>query len=99
MGKTILGSVTGLVLIAGVLSFNTDNILNDTKTAANSANIHQLAIALEMYYSDHDYYPMTAADDRLLTELEPYLRNKPAGLENLIYQPTADGQNYNLSFP
>lgn len=99
MGKAIFASVTGLVLIAGVLSSNIDNILNDTKTAANSANIHQLTTALEMYYSEHDHYPITTVNDRLLAELEPYLRNEPAGLKDLIYGPANDGQNYKLSYP
>jgi len=99
MLKTIFASLVGLTLTIGGLSINVGDILNDTKTAANSANIYQLTTALEMYYSEHDYYPMTRVNDQLLAELGPYLRNKPSGLEDLIYRPSADGQDYELSFP
>ncbi len=99
MLKTIFVSLVGLTLTIGGLSFNADDILNDTKTAANSANVHQLATALELYYSDHEQYPMALSTGELLVQLEPYLRNKPSEIKGLVYQATENGQNYKLSAP
>lgn len=97
MLKTILASLTGLTLMIGVLSINSDDILNDTKTAANSANIHQLATALEMYYSEHEQYPAASTGNELLVQLEPYLRSRPSEIEGLVYQAAENAQNYKLN--
>lgn len=56
------------------------------------ANAHQVRTALELYYSEHDAYPVD------LSELTPEYLEVPAGAEiqKLKYAQTAAGASYDL---
>ncbi|KKU26548.1 MAG: hypothetical protein UX39_C0008G0011 [Candidatus Magasanikbacteria bacterium GW2011_GWA2_46_17] len=91
---TLLGSV---LLVNGVL-VNTDDILNQAKASANGANMHQLATVIELYYSDHDFYPNVSGGEALVSTLESegYITGRPIDSNVFRYEAKDNGQNYSL---
>lgn len=97
MLKTLLISLGGWSILTGGLSLNIGDILNETRLTVNTANLHQLAVALELYYLDHNYYPLTNESNELFIQLKPYLKNPPTGTEAYVYQVLNRGQEYQLN--
>ena len=92
---TLLGSV---LLINGVL-VNTDDVINQAKASVNSANVHQLATVMEIYYMDHDTYPNVSGGEALINTLESegYIRNRPLDPKVFAYESKSNGQDYSLA--
>lgn len=91
---TILGSV---MLVNGVL-IHTDDIISEAKAVVNSANRHQLATVIELYYSDHDSYPNVTGGENLinLLESEGYIQSRPLDPNVFEYEPIKSAQDYTL---
>lgn len=96
---TLIGSV---VVINGP-ALHSEDIMRSAQSAVNGANIHQLATALEVYYSDHDTYPLAPAgiaDGASMIDAlydAGYIRNKPNNPEAFRYELKSNGQDYKLS--
>lgn len=97
---TLIGSV---VVINGP-ALHSEDIMRSAQSAVNGANIHQLATALEVYYSDHDTYPLVPAgriaDGASMIDAlydAGYIRNKPNNPGAFRYEPKSNGQDYLLS--
>lgn len=90
IGSTIL--VNGNILKA-------EDAINSAEAAANAANVHQLATALELYYSDHNAYPETVDGFGMIEELyaKDYIRSKPLDPDVFHYTVKDGGQDYSLT--
>lgn len=73
-----------------------DIIQSATITVA-AANTAQLRTALELYYADHDAYPLVYQGTALVNALSPYLQSQPFDATVFQYAPAQDGQSYSLS--
>lgn len=73
----IVLTISSIVTINGVLVRSHD-ILAAAHTSANQANFHQLSLALELYYADHQSYPEATNGNELITTLykEGYISGK-----------------------
>jgi len=95
----LISILTGLTIEAGVLgTLEVDDILANALNAANSTNVHQFATALELYYSDHNYYPLTQSGPEMISLLysENYIKSLPFDTSMFNYQPLENGQDYQL---
>jgi hypothetical protein len=95
----IIAFTAGAILTINGISTKAENILAGAEQAANTANIHQLSTAIELYYLDHNTYPDAVGGSELVNilESEHYIKSRPANPSTFAYQPTSDGNNYNLS--
>lgn len=84
-------------MVNGVL-LKADDMIASATSAANTANVHQFATALELYYSDHNSYPHVTGGSAMIDELydEGYVRSKPLDSTVFEYSPKAGGQDYSL---
>lgn len=75
-----------------------DDILANALNSANSANLHQFATALELYYSDHNYYPLVQSGPEMVSLLysENYIKSLPLDKSVFDYQSLKNGQDYEL---
>ena len=107
MNKTLLEVVIttliGSIVVVNGRALHSEDIIKRAQSAANGANIHQLATALEVYYSDHEAYPPVppgAADGASMIQAlydAGYIRNKPNNPEAFRYELKSDGQDFTLS--
>ena len=91
----LIGSV---VMVNGVV-VKSEDMIATAQVAANQMNAHQLDIALELYYLDHDAYPPVEGGEAL-TELladESYIRNKPLDPDAINYESRNNNQDYSLT--
>lgn len=97
--STTLSLIIGSVIMVGGVAANADDIIAEATSAVNRLNVHQIATALELYYSDHMSYPMVEGGDAVIEKLhaEGYIMNKPLDPNAFHYEPAADGQNYTFS--
>jgi len=88
---------TGAIMINGV-AMSAPDILDSAKDAANSANIHQLSTALELYSLDHNAYPLSSNGTQMVNTLyaEGYMQNKPLDPSVFQYQVKNGGSEYTL---
>jgi len=95
---TISLLISSIVMINGI-SVRTDDIVAKTNAAVNNANLHQIATALELYYSNHDYYPKTQSGEELVILLvkEGYIMNQPSDVSTFEYVAVSNGQDYRLA--
>lgn len=94
-----IASIIGATIIIGGISILSDDIIFGAKSAANAANVRQVATALELYYTDHESYPSAADSEGLvnLLEKENYIiKNQPADFTAINYKVAEDQQNYQL---
>jgi len=96
--QTTLATLIGSVLMINGIMVNTDDILNETKTAVNGANIHQIATVLEIYYMNHGEYPDVVGGGNLIDtfETEGYILNRPSDANAFNYESKDNAQNYKL---
>lgn len=89
---------TATLVINGVTT-SAPEILASAKSATNSANVHQLSTALELYRLSHDSYPAAKTGEQLINTLisEGYIQNKPADPSVFQYKQTNNGTNYTLT--
>mgnify|MGYP001576297940 CR=1 FL=1 len=94
----IASLIGGTIMVNGVL-LKADDIIASATSAANTANVHQFATVLELYYSDHNSYPQVTGGPAMIDELydEGYLRSKPLDSTVFEYSSKEGGQDYSLS--
>ena len=92
---TLIGSI---ITINGV-AMHSEDIVNSAKSATNSANVHQLATVLELYYNDHQSYPLAHNGTELVDELETgnYIKTRPLDASVFVYSSKDNGQDYTLT--
>ncbi len=97
--STILTLIMGSIIVVGSIMANSDDIVKEAKGVANSANVHQIATALEIYYLDHERYPAAVNGTDLVDILERdnYITNRPLDPEVFSYIAKDGGQNYSLT--
>lgn len=95
---TLLSLLIGTIITVNGIGVLADDIIKDTKSAVNGANIHQLATALELYYFKHQQYPNVNGGEDLSAKLEEegYIKSKPADPSIFEYQVKNNGQEYDL---
>ncbi len=95
----IAASLIGTSLTVAGLSLPAADILTSAKSAANGANRHQLATALELYYLDHQSYPAVSGGEALVTTLlvGEYIDREPLDPSVFQYEAEANGQAYTLA--
>jgi len=91
--------ISTTVIVNGV-TLNTEDILNETKSVVNSANLHQITTALEVYCLNEGHYPIANNSAMMFTALKVsrYLITLPENAENFYYEPLNNGQDYVLEF-
>mgnify|MGYP001585329890 CR=1 FL=1 len=99
----LITTLIGSIVVVNGPALHSDILIKSAQSAVNGANIHQLATALEVYYSDHDAYPAVIAGTpggaSMIDALYDagYIRNKPNNPEAFKYELKDDGQDYKLS--
>ena len=95
----LISILAGLTIESGILgTLEVDDILANALNSANSANIHQFATALELYYSDHNHYPLAQSGEKTISLLynENYIKSLPLDKSVFDYQSLKNGQDYEL---
>lgn len=94
----ILNLLVGSIITVNGVSANIDEIIDSAKTVTNSANVHQLSTALEIYYMDNNAYPNVSDGPALIALLTDggYIRNEPLDASVFTYQLIKNGQDYVL---
>ena len=95
---TIIYAILGSVMLVNGVLVHTDDIINQAKASVNGANMHQLATVIELYYSDHNFYPNVASGKDLIDTLESegYIQSRPLDPDVFKYEPKSNGQDYSL---
>lgn len=95
----LIVSLIGTTITIAGQSFSAADILQQTKTVVNEANVRQLATAVELYYADHQTYPRVAGGEALVEELfrKEYIERKPIEPSVFRYQIRENGQAYTLA--
>jgi len=97
--SALISILAGLTIESGVLgTLEVDDILANALNATNSANVHQFATALELYYSDYNHYPLTQSGEEMISLLynENYIKSLPLDKSAFDYQSLKNGQDYQL---
>lgn len=103
MNKTLfemlISTLIGSTVIVGGITMSSQDIIDSATSVTNSANMRQIATVLELYYSDHQRYPLTTNGEDLIDELmeQDYLRARPLDESVLRYAPKSNGQDYSLA--
>ncbi|MBI3442734.1 MAG: hypothetical protein HY007_03120 [Candidatus Sungbacteria bacterium] len=94
----ITSLIGGTIMVNGVL-LKADDLIASAKSATNTANVHQIDTALELYYSDHNAYPQAADASGMIDELydDGYIRSKPLDETVFKYSTKANGQDYTFT--
>ena len=97
--QSLIVTVLGSVLVVNGVLVHADNIINNTKSTVNQANVHQLATVIELYYSDHNSYPEVSGGEALVDTLQSdgYIENRPLDPSVFNYQTKNNGQDYSLT--
>ncbi|MCR4311493.1 MAG: type II secretion system protein GspG, partial [Candidatus Taylorbacteria bacterium] len=97
--STIISTVLGSVLIINGVALRTDDIIDQAKASVNSANVHQLATVMEIYYMDHNTYPAVSGGEALIDTLESegYIKSRPLDPKVFNYEVTSGGEDYSLT--
>lgn len=95
----IITSIIGATVVVSGVSMPIRGILDNATRAANMMSNHQLALALEFYYDDHQRYPPVQGGENLIEELFQggYIRNRPLDSSLFQYESKEGGQDYQLS--
>lgn len=96
--SSLLSLVLGSVLVVNGVLIHTDEIITKAHDVVNVANMHQLATVAELYYSNHDHYPLAHSGEELITlfEQEHYILNRPLDPAEFLYDARNNGQDYTL---
>ena len=94
----LISTLIGSTVAIGSIAMSSQDIVKSATSATNSANMHQIATVLELYYSDHQRYPSANNGEELIDELvkQDYLRTRPLDESVFHYSPKDNGQNYSL---
>jgi hypothetical protein len=95
----LITALIGTSIIVNGINLNPEDILAKTKVVVNETNLHQLRNALEIYYLDNHYYPITDSSSEMILDLVDagYLQSVPRNSDIFYYQSLAQGQTYTLS--
>ncbi len=95
----ILASALGTVVVAEKMTMRSGDIIRETETTVSTADVSQLATALELYYGIHLHYPLVNGGEGLVDELvkEQYIINRPPDASIFSYEALNNGQLYSLS--
>src|SRR3989344_5835377 len=95
---TIIAALAGVTVVVGGVSFLATDLIDSANGAVDSANFHQLATALEVYYANRQEYPQVSGGDALVDALfaGKYIRNKPIDPAVFLYESENSGQEYSL---
>lgn len=96
--ETLIATLVGSIITIGSLSMPAEDIIKSATSATNGANLHQIATVLELYYSDHQSYPLATDGQKLIDELkaQDYIRTVPLDASVFIYAAKDNGQDYSL---
>lgn len=96
--QAFIASLIGSIILINTTPMNVEDITRSATLAVNGVNIHQLATALEVYYSDQGNYPKVADASAMIDELytKEYIRNKPLDSAAFEYAARDNGQDYSL---
>ncbi|TRZ80282.1 hypothetical protein D4R86_04575 [bacterium] len=96
----LIASLIGTAVIVNGVTLNTQDIIDETKSVVNSANLHQITTALEVYYINKGHYPTENNSAMMLTTLKllRYLITLPENAESFYYESLNSGQDYILEF-
>ncbi len=96
----LIASLIGTVIIVNGATLDTQDIIDETKSVVNSANLHQITTALEVYCLNEGHYPTANNSAMMFTalKLSRYLITLPENAENFYYEPLNSGQDYILKF-
>ena len=103
MNKTLfemlVSTLIGTTITIGGLSIKSEDAVHSAQSAVNSANVHQLATVLELYYDDHQSYPDAKNGQELVDELvkDDYLKTRPTDATIFDYASKDNGQDYSLA--
>lgn len=88
--------VLGLSVFGFVLALKP--IIQNVRTASAAMSKNELTLALELYYADHDRYPISSGGSALLAELSAggYIRRGPKDISRIQYNPLDNAQLYFL---
>lgn len=88
---------TGAIVINGI-AMSAPDILASAKDTANSANIHQLSTALELYNLDHNRYPLAQNGEQMIDALYTggYIQSRPLDTSIFEYRVGQNGSDYTL---
>ena len=94
----IIASLVGMTVTVGAVAFVATDITDSATAVVDSANFHQLATALEVYYAVNQAYPQVRGGDELVNALfdGEYIRNKPLEPAVFVYESKDNGQDYSL---
>jgi len=86
------------IVVAGT-TLDIEELLNYTKLSVNTANLHQISTALEIYYLDSGKYPDANNGEELIKLLknEGYIKGEPLDNNIFDYQLKESGQDYVLN--
>ncbi len=95
---SILTILVGTVITIGGIAMRSEDVTTSAAHAVNTANLHQLATVVELYYFDHGSYPNVHGGASLIDLLEQgdYIRNRPLDPLVFIYEPKNNAQEYLL---
>ncbi len=97
--NALISIVLGSTLMINGVAVDANQLIDDTKTVVNQANVHQLVTALEIYYLDHNAYPNVSTGTELIDTLqdERIIRNRPLDPEVFEYTVLRNGQDFDLT--
>ncbi len=97
--QILITGLIGTTITIGTTAMRAEDIVDSAKSAANTANVHQIATVLELYYDDHQTYPDVDTGPELIDELVAgnYLRSRPLDASVFAYTPRDNGQDYALT--
>jgi hypothetical protein len=99
LSATITAAIIGSFIVINGIVISGSDILDSAYSAANGANLHQLATVVEIYYLDHNEYPEVSGGDELATLFfeEGYIKSNLSNAEIFDYESSANGQDYILN--
>ena len=89
---------TATIVVNGVV-MKAPDILASANSAVGAANVHQLSTALELYYLDHNSYPVVSNGTQMVDTLYTggYIQSKPADSSIFQYEEKNNGNDYSLT--
>ncbi len=97
--QILIALTIGTFVTVNGMTAKADTILDSAKSVANSANVHQLSTAVELYYLDHNKYPPATDGSELVDILvsENYIKGRPLDAKAFTYQATKNGADFILA--
>lgn len=90
--------VIGSFIVVNGIFVNADDIIAKSVTVVEGANLHQIALALEIYYLDYGRYPDVSGGEELINLLKQreIIRNLPLDSSVYTYYSKNNGESFYL---